>query len=291
MACAPRTMQLSKGGAVRRHEMLADSEIKISFAVLGYARDARGGRITPQRVSPNLDPVLALPNPMEVIESIAFRSDPAAYLRSFQPDQPQFEALRKALIAARGGDPDTRMWCGSPTARRFKLGVDDEQVALLRKRLDIPVEDRGTETMFDASVHAAVQRFQESRGVLPDGHVGRAQARCSTSASRQATTPETRLILLNIDAGAGSPRPRGVLRRRRRPRVHGAGDGRRRARHTARRAGGNRTSNTGHRRRDIRGPCSIPVEHAELNQDRGDQALLPRGGPLVRRRRLEHCRS
>ena len=75
--------------------------------MLGYARDARGGRITPQRVSPNLDPELVLPNPMEVIELISFRSDPAAYLRSFQPDQPQFEALRKALIAARGGNPDT----------------------------------------------------------------------------------------------------------------------------------------------------------------------------------------
>ena len=35
---------------------LADAEIKISFAVLGYARDARGGRIDPQRISPNLDP-------------------------------------------------------------------------------------------------------------------------------------------------------------------------------------------------------------------------------------------
>ena len=31
---------------------LADAEIKISFAVLGYSRDARGGRIVPQRVSP-----------------------------------------------------------------------------------------------------------------------------------------------------------------------------------------------------------------------------------------------
>ena len=48
---------------------LADAEIKISFAVLGYARDARGGRIDPERLSPNLDPTLALPNPMEVIES------------------------------------------------------------------------------------------------------------------------------------------------------------------------------------------------------------------------------
>ncbi|MGH7185231.1 MAG: hypothetical protein ACREIB_02995, partial [Pseudomonadota bacterium] len=46
-------------------DWLADAEIKISFAVLGYARDARGGRIEPARLSPNLDPDLALPNPSE----------------------------------------------------------------------------------------------------------------------------------------------------------------------------------------------------------------------------------
>jgi murein L,D-transpeptidase YcbB/YkuD len=39
----------------------ADAEIKISFAVLGYANDARGGRINPSRLSENLDPSLALP--------------------------------------------------------------------------------------------------------------------------------------------------------------------------------------------------------------------------------------
>ena len=178
---------------------LADAEIKISFAVLGYARDARGGRITPQRVSPNLDPELALPNPMEVIESISFRSDPAAYLRSFQPDQPQFEALRKALIAARGGNSDLDV-VRIPDGPTLKLGVDDEQVALLRKRLDIPVEDGDKETVFDASVHAAVQRFQESRGVLPDGRVGPGTRRLLNQQHQQAASPaRTRLILLNME--------------------------------------------------------------------------------------------
>jgi L,D-transpeptidase YcbB len=178
---------------------LADSEIKTSFAVLGYARDARGGRIAPQRLSPNLDPVLALPNPMEVIESIAFRSDPAAYLRSFQPDQPQFEALRKALIAARGGNPDPDV-ARIPDGPTLKLGVDHEQVALLRKRLDIPVEDGGKETVFDASVHAAVQRFQESHGALPDGMVGPGTRRMLNGQQRQAASPaKVRQILLNME--------------------------------------------------------------------------------------------
>ncbi|HEV3242651.1 MAG TPA: peptidoglycan-binding protein, partial [Methyloceanibacter sp.] len=149
---------------------LADAEIKISFAVLGYTRDARGGRIDPERLSPNLDPSLALPNPMEVIESIAFRSDPAAYLRSFQPDQPQFEALRQALIASRGGVD--KNFVKVPDGPTLKLGVDHEQVALLRQRLQVPSASDGKDTLFDASVYEAVQRFQEDHGVLPDGSVG-----------------------------------------------------------------------------------------------------------------------
>ena len=52
----------------KRIDWLADAEIKVSYAVLDYATDARGGRIKPQRLSANLDPSLALPNPSEVIE-------------------------------------------------------------------------------------------------------------------------------------------------------------------------------------------------------------------------------
>ena len=53
------------------------------------------------------------------MESIAIRSDAAVYLRSFQPDQPQFQALRKALIAARGGKVEEKKmtWCASRTGR------------------------------------------------------------------------------------------------------------------------------------------------------------------------------
>jgi murein L,D-transpeptidase YcbB/YkuD len=86
----------------------------------------------------NLDPTLLLPNPLEVIESIAFRSDPAAHLQSFQPNQPQFEALRKKLIELRGGSEanSEELAVQIPEGPALKLGVEDEQVALLRKRLD-----------------------------------------------------------------------------------------------------------------------------------------------------------
>ncbi|HYN22185.1 MAG TPA: hypothetical protein VE078_14590, partial [Thermoanaerobaculia bacterium] len=141
-------------------DWLAESEMKVSSAVVDYAKDARGGRLEPLRLSKNLDPKLALPNPSEVLESIAIRSDPAAYLRSFQPDQPQFEALRQKLIELRGGKveevvkPDAVTIPNGPV---LKFGMEHEQVALLRKRLDVPAGSN--ENTFDEAVLEAVRQF------------------------------------------------------------------------------------------------------------------------------------
>jgi murein L,D-transpeptidase YcbB/YkuD len=178
---------------------LADAEIKLDLAVLRYARDARGGRFDWTRLDPDLDPTLALPDPLQVMESIAIRSEPAAYLRSFQPDQPQFEALRKALIAARGGHVDDGV-VSIPDGPVLKLGVEHEQVALLRKRLEVPATDGAKETMFDGEVAQAVRRFQEERGYRPDGLVGPGTRRVLNGEQQRSSSPsKTRLILLNME--------------------------------------------------------------------------------------------
>jgi murein L,D-transpeptidase YcbB/YkuD len=188
----------------RATEWLAEAEIKISYAVLGYARDARGGRINPSRLSANLDPDLALPNPSEVIESIAIRSDPAAYLRSFQPDQPQFEALRQKLIELRGGKVDTASKPSVilPDGPVLKLGMVDEQVALLRKRLDVPADDADAAS-FDATVQDAVRKFQLAHGSMPDGMVGAGTRRLLNSGGQQprqvGSAARIRSVLINME--------------------------------------------------------------------------------------------
>ena len=185
-------------------EWLADAEIAISYAVLAYARDARGGRINPSRLSPNLDAELALPNPSEVIESIAIRSDPAAYLRSFQPDQPQFEALRQKLIELRGGKVDTaaKPSIVIPDGPLLKLGVVNEQVALLRQRLDLPADDADAMS-FDAQVQDAVRKFQLAHGSVPDGMVGAGMRRLLNSGGQQprqvGSAARIRSVLINME--------------------------------------------------------------------------------------------
>jgi L,D-transpeptidase YcbB len=200
-------------------DWLADAEIKISYAVLGYARDARGGRIVPARISSNLDPQLVLPNPTEVIESIAIRSDPAAYLRSFQPDQPQFEALRQKLIELRGGKVETATPAVTiPDGPLLKLGVKHKQVALLRKRLDLPTENPdGTpveETKFDEQVRDAVRHFQFAHGAIPDGVVGSGTRHLLNGGQRphEAGSPaRIRAVLINMERWRWLPHDLGAF--------------------------------------------------------------------------------
>jgi len=183
-------------------EWLADAEVKLSYAVLGYAKDARGGRIDPLRVSKNLDPSLALPNPSEVLDSIAIRSDPASYLRSFQPDQPQFEALRQKLIELRGGkveEPKPAVVI-IPEGPVLKLGVENEQVALLRTRLDVPPGSNAAK--FDEAVLDAVRQFQSANGAAADGVVGPGTRRLLNQGQRQhavSSPARVQQVLVNME--------------------------------------------------------------------------------------------
>jgi murein L,D-transpeptidase YcbB/YkuD len=78
----------------------ATDETKLSLAVLKYARFARGGRLSPSRISVLFDQKPNVKDPKTVLSEIAGASSPGDYLVALHPKQPQFEILRKALIKA-----------------------------------------------------------------------------------------------------------------------------------------------------------------------------------------------
>ncbi len=81
-------------------EAQATDEIKLGLAILKYARFARGGRMSPARISVLFDQKPDLPDPKAVLTEIAASASPGAYLTSLQPKQEQFEILRQALLKA-----------------------------------------------------------------------------------------------------------------------------------------------------------------------------------------------
>ena len=87
----------------------AVGEIKLAFAILKYARHARGGRIDPDKLK-NVDLKPALADPRAVLSEIAAAPEPNLYLQSLHPTHEQFKRLHQALLKARaeseaGGNP------------------------------------------------------------------------------------------------------------------------------------------------------------------------------------------
>jgi len=106
-------------------EAQAADEIKLDVAVLKYARFARGGRMTPSRVSDIIDQKASLRSPKTVLTEIADAAAPDAYLRSLQPKQEQFERLQQALVKlrasskARGRKPPS-----DPVVQRIVINME-----------------------------------------------------------------------------------------------------------------------------------------------------------------------
>jgi L,D-transpeptidase YcbB len=187
---------------------LAETEIKIDLAVLRYARDSAGGRINPGRLSKNLSPGL-LPDPPEVLKSIALELDPAAYLRNLHPRHPQFEQLRQKLLQMRAQSSTSKPRIVLPEGPVLRKGIEHDQVALLRQRLELR-SDGISNHVFDESLDQAVREFQVKHGVTPDGVVGSNTRRMldqEVSAKENAAdTVKERLILINMERWRWLPR-------------------------------------------------------------------------------------
>lgn len=201
-------------------ERLAEFELKLSHAVLSYARHARGGRAAPQSISRNLDPTLELVEPLEIMNKVASESDPAPYLRGLHPKHEQFELLRQALLRARGGTTEEKeKVILVPRGPVLKPGASHEHIALLRKRLKVDTPEAETSELasdsdddkakksarkkdpakvFDKELVEALKAFQKKKGIQADGILGPGTRRALNGGS---TAPKNRVktILANME--------------------------------------------------------------------------------------------
>ena len=84
---------------------LAEAELKLSAAAYLYARDARGGRIEPNRLGGLITPKLDLPGVERVLATLAASDDAGAALQGFNPRYPGYAALREKLADIRAHRP------------------------------------------------------------------------------------------------------------------------------------------------------------------------------------------
>jgi murein L,D-transpeptidase YcbB/YkuD len=91
-------------------EALTEAELKLSAAAVTYARDARGARIQPSKLSEFITPDLELPPADAVLTRLATAAEPGEALAGFNPPHPGYRALRAKMAAIRaGGSEQSRL--------------------------------------------------------------------------------------------------------------------------------------------------------------------------------------
>ena len=198
----------------------ADAEIKIGLAVLKYARHARGGRLDPAQLSRYFDRKPVLRSPSSVLEAIATAAAPESYLRGLHPQHPQFEALRQALLKARGpkaaevttsGDgPDFSVKL--PDGGVIKAGQEHASVALLRKRLGLAAGEAGKANVLDANLVGALIAFQRDQDISATGNLDRATRTALNKAQRPvASGNDEQRIIANMERWRWMPEDMGAF--------------------------------------------------------------------------------
>ncbi len=116
-------------------EALARAEVMLSQAVVDYVHDAHSGRLDPADVSPNFDYAPHVADPVKALNAISMADDAAKVLASYNPQHPEFWALREKLAEARAAENNLPPVV--PAGSNLKLGSKDPRVVILRERLKV----------------------------------------------------------------------------------------------------------------------------------------------------------
>ena len=143
---------------------LAEAEIRLSASVVTYAHHASVGRVHWSRVSSSILYEVKPPVPADVLAAVADAKDVAATLAGYEPQTPNYIALKAKLADLRAGKT---LGGKAPISNgpAPKLGAQDDRVPALRERFGLS----GDGTTYDNAVAEAVKKFQQERELKVSG--------------------------------------------------------------------------------------------------------------------------
>ena len=146
-------------------------EVEMTRLFLSYARDVQTGILTPGNVVSDIRREVPLRSRLGYLQRF-LASTPASYLATLPPNSPEYARLLREKMAlerllAQGG------WGPAVPSDGLAVGVSGAAVVALRNRLvAMGYMERSATQTYDATIQAAVQRFQQTHGLAEDGEAG-----------------------------------------------------------------------------------------------------------------------
>ena len=168
--------------AIKRDALMF--ELSLTVRAMRYLKDARHGRVTPERLSRYHDFTNSAPNWQALALEIAAANDPARLLEEAHPRHPAYRTLLAALADAKrepAGPPPVVIAPGTflkPGASNPELANVVEGIRrngsaeLLAKHADLLAAYSGG-PVYGKALVALVRDFQKEKGLGADGIVGR----------------------------------------------------------------------------------------------------------------------
>jgi murein L,D-transpeptidase YcbB/YkuD len=158
-------------------EMLADFDLLLTDGLIRLGYHLIFGKVDPEGLDPHWNLTIEIDDrdPVDRIEEILTTGNLAKALDDLRPTHIAYRNLKFALatyqgIQAAGG------WEPVPAGATLKVGVTDNRVPVLRRRLSISGDLEGApidSTFFDEQVQKAVKHFQRRHRLTVDGAVGK----------------------------------------------------------------------------------------------------------------------
>jgi murein L,D-transpeptidase YcbB/YkuD len=184
---------------------LAEADVRLTDAVMTFARHAQSGRVHWTRVSADIFYGHPAPEPAELLAKIADAEDLAATLAGFNPPHAGYKALKAKLAEVRGRSTiPTEEVVRVPDGPLLRPGASDARMPALRKRLKVTSDPESQS--YDEAMVDAVKAFQQSHGLSPDGLVGPGTLRALNGGQPRNAARDADIILANMERWRWLPR-------------------------------------------------------------------------------------
>jgi len=171
------TLQLMKAAAQTGDAAeAAKAELYFTAFFVAYATDIKIGRVTPQKVDPNLFRNPKTVDELRLITDMSRSADTNKFLNSFESKNPHYQALKKMLKLYTDAINQGLAWPVIGAGPSTTPGGNDPRVPEIRRLLTLTGDFEGADgasASYDKALAAAVVKFQIRHGLEAKGLLGK----------------------------------------------------------------------------------------------------------------------